>query len=191
MSQTTFTTVEYYTFFLVLIVGIIIFGIRILIFLSDYFFVPEIRTLISKIIICIILIRLGGYLTPPVLYSIEPGGGGATETIDVFVLFYLFTPLIFSIIVFSFGITEVTLGIFTIAKGIFYIGLALISTAEYIYVEDADLAKLALGFTLSLAVFEAITSIIDGIKRIRRIIITKFFAMQKREKEKRIVNNKK
>ena len=62
------------------------------------------------------------------------------------------------------------MGLFTIVKGCFYLLLTVISTAEYVLVENADLAKLALGFTLSLAVFEAITALIEGIKRIKEAV---------------------
>ena len=95
-----------------------------------------------------------------------PSGGGEEVEVDVFFLFYLFVPFLFSLWLFSFGITEFTLGWFSIAKGAFYIILSFISTVEYIFVEDVNLAKLALGFTLSLAVFESIAAIIDGVKKI-------------------------
>lgn len=86
--------------------------------------------------------------------------------IDIFILFYIVVPFLFSIALFLGGIDELALGIITIVKGLYYFCLVIISTFEYLYLESADVGKLALGFTLSITIFEAITAFYDGIKRI-------------------------
>lgn len=116
------------------------------------------------------LIILGFILNEVVIKQILETPGIPAKEVDVFILFYLFAPFLFSLWVFSFGINNIALGLFTIVKGCFYLLLTVISTAEYVLVENADLAKLALGFTLSLAVFEAITALIEGIKRIKEAV---------------------
>ena len=85
----------------------------------------------------------------------------------IFVLFYLLAPSVFSIALFLDGINDFKLGVFLIAKGFFYACFAFISLMQIIFVEQANYGKLALGFTLSLALFETITAVFDGSKWIR------------------------
>ena len=85
---------------------------------------------------------------------------------DVFVLFYIITPIMITIAVFLLGDITLSWGLFTIAKALFYIFLATISTIEYLNVEETNFGKIALGLTLSIAIFEGIASIVDGIMKI-------------------------
>ena len=101
-----------------------------------------------------------------IIQSIESVGGSGTDNTVLFVLFYLITPIVLSITMVLLGAGDLIFGLYTVIKGAFYLCLATISTLQLIYVEDTDLGKLALGMTLSIAVYEANTALFDGLKRI-------------------------
>lgn len=165
MLHSSFVTLEWWFFLGMLALCFLTFVIRVIggVFRTG---LPISVIFVIISIACSFLIMEIGFDKPVIHLTPGPSGGGEEVEVDVFFLFYLFVPFLFSLWLFSFGITESTLGCFSIAKGVFYIILSFISTVEYIFVEDANLAKLALGFTLSLAVFESIAAIIDGVKKI-------------------------
>ena len=51
---------------------------------------------------------------------------------------------------------------FTLIKGFYYLGLSIISLIQFLC-ESQNVAELALGFTLALAIFESIAAICEGI----------------------------
>ena len=172
---------EYRIFLVVFAVCIITWIFRIINLLDSWLYSDSkvknmmftlLKIIIISSIISIIFIQIVRIIMQnlDILQSIEGGGsGGGSSTsykIDIFVLFYLFTPFFYGLWLFSFGINELTIGLFTISKGGFYICLAIISSVEFFYSSEPELGKLALGFTLSLAVFESMTALIDGIKRL-------------------------
>ena len=58
-------------------------------------------------------------------------------------------------------------GVMTFTKGIYYVGLTIISIIQ-VFFTTANVAELALGFTLSLAIFESITALDDGYKNMKK-----------------------
>lgn len=85
----------------------------------------------------------------------------------IFASFYLLVPLLSSIYLFCHkGVNDLAMGIFALVKSIFYFFLVVVSMLQYVYLENADLGKLALGFTLSIAVLESVMSFLDGDERI-------------------------
>ena len=90
-----------------------------------------------------------------------------TNIIDPFYTLYIMTPIILALNLVLFDSTEWLWGLFTMVKGIYYAGIAFISICQYYIQADAGLMKCALGFTLSLGIFEAITAIASGLKSMR------------------------
>ena len=58
-------------------------------------------------------------------------------------------------------------GVMTFTKGIYYVGLTIISIIQ-VFLTTANVAELALGFTLSLAIFESVTALDDGYKNMKK-----------------------
>lgn len=84
---------------------------------------------------------------------------------DPFVGFYIFTPLLIAFHLVFLGNTNKIWGFMSLIKGGYYLGLSIIATVQFVYDID-DPAKIALGFTLSLAIFESVSAIHDGLAKI-------------------------
>lgn len=91
--------------------------------------------------------------------------GLITKTFPIFIALYIFTPLFIAIHIMLFN-TNYLKGVMTFTKGIYYVGLTIISAIQILF-DSADITKLALGFTLSLAIFESVTALYDGWKNIQ------------------------
>lgn len=91
--------------------------------------------------------------------------GLITKTFPIFITLYIFTPLFIAIHIMLFN-TNYLKGVMTFTKGIYYVGLTIISAIQILF-DSADITKLALGFTLSLAIFESVTALYDGWKNIQ------------------------
>ena len=95
--------------------------------------------------------------------------GLITKTFPIFIALYIFTPLFIAIHIMLFN-TNYLKGVMTFTKGIYYVGLTIISAIQILF-DSADITKLALGFTLSLAIFESVTALYDGWKNIQESIV--------------------
>ena len=87
--------------------------------------------------------------------------------IPLFFAFYIVPPIILSLNLILFDYSEWMWGLFTAIKGAYYAGIAIISFCQYYLTSDADIIKSALGFTLSLGIFESITAISNGFTGMR------------------------
>ena len=94
--------------------------------------------------------------------------GLATKALDSFIAFYVFTPILIALNLILFDSTDEMWGFLTITKGFYYIGLCIISTLQFLF-RSEDVAVLALGFTLSLAIFESVTALSDGFNRMQNV----------------------
>ncbi len=83
-------------------------------------------------------------------------------------MFYFLVPLVISVFFLLNGINESALKRFALFKGFFYFLLVVISMVHYVYEENTDLGRLALGFTLSIAVFESVIGFIEGLEWIKQ-----------------------
>lgn len=83
-----------------------------------------------------------------------------TDKLDIFIAFYILTPLLIAVNYICFN-TDRMKGILTIIKGFYYIGLSVISIIQ-LTMSNQDVAELAIGFTLSLAIFESIIALSEG-----------------------------
>lgn len=63
--------------------------------------------------------------------------------------------------------TNDTKAMFTLVKGFYYLGLSIISLIQFLC-ENQNVAELALGFTLALAIFESIAAISEGIMKLQK-----------------------
>ena len=89
--------------------------------------------------------------------------GVLAGTIDVFIAFYGLLPLVISLNLIFFN-TEYMRGTMMIIKGVYYIGLASISMIQFAF-DMENIGESAIGFTMALAIFESISAIDDGIKK--------------------------
>lgn len=87
--------------------------------------------------------------------------------LDSFVVFYILTPILIALNLVFFH-SDWIKGIFIFIKGLYYLGLAIISVVQYL-LENQDVAELALGFTLALAIFESVTALSEGYSKISDI----------------------
>lgn len=99
-------------------------------------------------------------------FSIVMICGMIQKFLDPFIAFYILTPVLISLNLILFDWTNWMWGFMTFAKGIYYLGLIIISTIQLLLGSD-EVAVLALGFTLSLAIFESITALSDGYKKMK------------------------
>ena len=86
--------------------------------------------------------------------------------LDSFISVNILTPGMIILNLYLFGITDWMRGLFILSKGVYYCGLTVVSAVQY-FLKSEDAAVLALGFTMSLAIFEAITAISDGYIKMR------------------------
>lgn len=91
------------------------------------------------------------------------------RNIDPFYTLYIITPIILALNIVLFDSTEWLWGLFTMVKGVYYAGIAIISICQYFIKADASLMTCALGFTLSLGIFEAITASASGLRSMREV----------------------
>lgn len=87
-----------------------------------------------------------------------------TEVLSVFIALYILTPLFIALNKILFN-TDYLKGVMTFTKGIYYVGLTIISVIQ-VFFTTVNVAELALGFTLSLAIFESVSALYDGYKTI-------------------------
>ena len=92
--------------------------------------------------------------------------GICTNKLDVFIAFYVFTPMLICLQLIFFY-TNDTKAMFTLVKGFYYLGLSIISLIQFLC-ENQNVAELALGFTLALAIFESIAAISEGIMKLQK-----------------------
>lgn len=90
--------------------------------------------------------------------------GVIINRLDVFIAFYILTPTLIALNLIFFN-TDWMKGVLTFVKGFYYLGLTVISLIQFL-LKNQDVAELALGFTLSLAIFESITALSEGYSKI-------------------------
>ena len=88
-----------------------------------------------------------------------------TKVLSVFIALYILTPLFIALHMIFFN-TDYLKGVMTFTKGIYYVGLTIISVIQ-VFFTTVNVAELALGFTLSLAIFESVSALYDGYKTIQ------------------------
>lgn len=88
------------------------------------------------------------------------------KALSVFLTLYIFIPLLIALHIIFFN-SNYLKGVMTFTKGIYYVGLTIISIIQ-IFLTTANVAELALGFTLSLAIFESVTALDDGYKNMKK-----------------------
>lgn len=86
--------------------------------------------------------------------------------IDSFVAFYIFVPILISLNLILYGNTEWMEGFVTFIKGIYNIGLVSISLIQFLLF-NTDVEILALGFTISLAIFEGVDALFEGYSKMQ------------------------
>lgn len=91
--------------------------------------------------------------------------GIITKILSVFIALYILIPLLIALHMIFFN-TDYLKGVMTFTKGIYYVGLTIISVIQ-VFFTTANVAELALGFTVSLAIFDSVTSLYDGYKNIQ------------------------
>lgn len=79
--------------------------------------------------------------------------GICTNKLDVFIAFYVFTPMLICLQLIFFY-TNDTKAMFTLVKGFYYLGLSIISLIQFLC-ENQNVAELALGFTYIFREFPA------------------------------------
>gem|GEM_PF-1288756 len=87
--------------------------------------------------------------------------------IDGFIAFYIFTPIMIALNLILFDSTDWMWGFMTFVKGCYYFGLIIISAIQF-FLGSKEVATLALGFTLSLAIFESITALSEGYRKMKK-----------------------
>lgn len=92
--------------------------------------------------------------------------GIVMEVLDVFIAFYILIPVLIALNLILFDRTDQMWGFMTFVKGFYYLGLIIISTVQFLLGSE-EVAVLALGFTLSLAIFESITALSDGYRKMK------------------------
>lgn len=89
------------------------------------------------------------------------------RALDTFIAFYIFTPVLIALNLILFDSNDWIWGFMTFVKGIYYFGLVIITTVQFLFGNE-EVAVLALGFTLSLAIFESITALSDGYSKMKK-----------------------
>ena len=92
--------------------------------------------------------------------------GMMMKFLDPFIAFYILTPVLIALNLILFDSTDWMWGFMTFVKGCYYFGLIIISTVQF-FLGSEKVAVLALGFTLSLAIFEGITALSDGYSKMQ------------------------
>ena len=88
------------------------------------------------------------------------------NALSVFLTLYIFIPLLIALHMIFFN-SDYLKGVMTFTKGIYYVGLTIISIIQ-VFLTTAYVVEIALGFTLSLAIFESITALYDGYKNMKK-----------------------
>lgn len=88
------------------------------------------------------------------------------KALSVFIAFYILTPLLIAFHIVFFN-SDYLKGIMTFTKGIYYVGLTIISIIQVLST-TTNVSELALGFTLSLAIFESTMALDDGYKNMKK-----------------------
>lgn len=83
----------------------------------------------------------------------------------VFIEIYIAIPIVIALLYVLRHKEEKIEGFYLILKGIYYAGLAIYSTYQYL-IKTMELEELALGFALALAIYESIAALIGGIEKI-------------------------
>lgn len=86
--------------------------------------------------------------------------GIITNKVDIFVAFYIFVPVLIALNLIFFN-SEWMNGIMTFIKGIYYVGLIIISIIQFL-LKNEDVGELALGFTIALAIFDCVNALSEG-----------------------------
>ena len=92
--------------------------------------------------------------------------GMMMRVLDPFIAFYILTPVLIALNLILFDSSDWMWGFMTFVKGLYYLGLIIISTVQLLLGSE-EVAVLALGFTLSLAIFESITALSDGYRKMQ------------------------
>ena len=88
------------------------------------------------------------------------------KELSIFLALYILIPLLIALHMIFFN-SDYLKGVMTFTKGIYYVGLTIISIIQ-VFFTTANVAELALGFTLSVAIFESITALDDGYKNMKK-----------------------
>lgn len=110
------------------------------------------RLILTKLLQCISIVILIGIIT---------------NSFDAFIAFYILIPIMIALNLIFFRNTDWMMGAMTFIKGFYYLGLTIISMVQFL-LKIQDVSELALGFTLSLAIFEGITALSDGYLKMQR-----------------------
>lgn len=89
--------------------------------------------------------------------------GLSTNKLNVFCALYILTPILISLNLISYD-SEWLKGFYIFIKGFYYMGATIISTIQYSF-KGQEFGELVLGFSLSLAIFESITALSEGYKK--------------------------
>ncbi|WP_448861293.1 hypothetical protein [Clostridium sp.] len=87
--------------------------------------------------------------------------------IDIFVAFYVMTPLLIALNLIFFQ-SEKMNGILTFLKGGYYLGVIAVSAIQF-FLKSDGMAETAIGLTMALAIFESVSAISDGYKKIKSV----------------------
>lgn len=91
--------------------------------------------------------------------------GIITKILSVFIAIYILIPLLIALHMIFFN-TDYLKGVMTFTKGIYYIGLTIISVIQ-VFFTTVNVVELALGFTISLAIFDSVAALYDGYKNVQ------------------------
>ena len=94
--------------------------------------------------------------------------GIIANLIDSFIAFYILTPLLIVLNLIFFGSTDWMCGFITFIKGVYNVGVTIISMVEFL-LKIEDVGVIALGFTLSLAIFESATALSEGYSKMHEV----------------------
>lgn len=84
--------------------------------------------------------------------------------LSVFIGFYIFVPTLIGLHIIFYN-DEYIKGLMTMIKGLYYIGVIIVSIIQVFFVAE-KISELAIGFTLSLAIFESLTALSEGYKNV-------------------------
>lgn len=88
----------------------------------------------------------------------------ALQKLSVFIGFYIFVPTLIGLHIIFYN-DEYIKGLMTMIKGLYYIGVIIVSIIQVFFVAE-KISELAIGFTVSLAIFESLTALSEGYKNV-------------------------
>jgi hypothetical protein len=92
--------------------------------------------------------------------------------INPFISFYILVPALIALNLILYGQTVWLKGFVTFVKGIYYVGLVIISLIQFL-LYNTDVEILTLGFTMSLAMFECVGALFEGYSKMQEAKTTR------------------